>query len=89
MAEVITAVGAGGKTTCLTERGRAALRMGKSVCFTTSTKIWAPGGWEKQEALPGGIRRIAVEFPEGTIDYMGPAHGTLVRASIALCAAFD
>lgn len=71
MAEVITAVGAGGKTTCLTERGRAALRMGKSVCFTTSTKIWAPGGWEKQEALPGGIRRIAVEFPEGTIDYMG------------------
>ncbi len=42
MGYVITAVGAGGKTTYLRNRAGKCLREGKSVVITTSTHMWAP-----------------------------------------------
>ena len=42
MAYVITAVGAGGKTTYLKERAREFLCQGKRVAMTTTTHIWPP-----------------------------------------------
>ncbi len=42
MGYIITAVGAGGKTTYLKKRAVEYLRQGKSVVITTSTHIWPP-----------------------------------------------
>ncbi len=44
MAYIITAVGAGGKTTYLENRAREYLKAGKKVVVTTTTHIWAPEG---------------------------------------------
>ena len=42
MAYVITAVGAGGKTTYLKKRALEYLRQGKRCALTTTTHIWPP-----------------------------------------------
>ncbi len=44
MAYVITAVGAGGKTTYLRKRAKEFLQEGKRVAITTTTHIWPPRG---------------------------------------------
>jgi len=63
MAYVITAVGAGGKTTYLTERGRRLAAEGKKVAFTTTTHIWAP----KTTDAESGIRYFGTPVPGGKL----------------------
>ena len=73
MAYIITAVGAGGKTTYLKKRAYAYLREGKRVALTTTTHIWPPdpgldyyGIREESGKLsapdPGTFERICREY---------------------------
>jgi len=66
MAYVITAVGAGGKTSCLAARGMEYLSCGKTVAFTTTTHIWNPGR-EKD-----GILYFGTEGTDGKLGFPGP-----------------
>lgn len=68
MAYVITAVGAGGKTTYLTETGKRLAAAGRKVAFTTTTHIWDPGA----DAV-AGIRFFGTKNPDGKLSAPEPA----------------
>lgn len=61
-AKIITAVGAGGKTTYLRMRAEEYLRSGKRAVITTTTHIWKPEGADGEGCL--------FRVPDG-IDYAG------------------
>ncbi len=64
MAYVITAVGAGGKTTYLRQRAKEYLRQGKKVAVTTTTHIWPPHPVSGRSELTG----IPSTFTDERID---------------------
>ena len=70
MAYVITAVGAGGKTTYLRQRALEYLRQGKKTAVTTSTHIWPPDPVPQQSG-PDKIPSVFLRgMPYGSMDDM-------------------
>ncbi len=74
MAYVITAVGAGGKTTYLRNRAQEYLREGKTVAVTTTTHIWPPGGGlsllNHHHVKTGQLPEVTGRFPEKSSEYI-------------------
>ena len=72
-ARIITAVGAGGKTTCLQRRAQEYINAGKRAVITTTTHIWKPqttvdeNGCSQDEDPAGAF----VFHTPGGIDYAG------------------